>query len=88
MFGFATPHNRGVLFELTLKLYKMRNQTTTAPEATAQKSKLTIAFQDFNGVILAKISNLKDRETFAYGETKGQAQINALRNYRTKYQDI
>lgn len=66
----------------------MRNQTQTAPEAKAQKSKtqLTIAFHDFNGVVLAKISNLKDRETFAYGETKGQAQINALRNYRTKYQ--
>ena len=65
----------------------MRNSTQLAPEATAQKSKsnLTIAFQDFNGVFLAKISNLKDRETFAYGETKGQAQINALRNYKTKY---
>ena len=57
----------------------MQNKTTPT------KSKLTIAFQDFNGVFLAKISNLKDRETFAYGETKGQAQINALRNYRTKY---
>lgn len=68
----------------------MRNKTITAQPATAQKSKsnLTIAFQDFNGVILAKISNLKDRETFAYGKTKGQAQINALRNYRTKYQTI
>lgn len=68
----------------------MRNKTITAPEATAQKSKtqLTIAFQDFNGVFLAKISNLKDRETFAYGETKGLAQINALRNYRTKYQTV
>lgn len=63
----------------------MRNSTQTAQKATAPKSKLTIAFQDFNGVFLAKISNLKDRETFAYGETKGQAQINALRNYKTKY---
>ena len=63
----------------------MRKTTQTAQPATAQKSKLTIAFQDFNGVFLAKISNLKGKETFAYGETKGQAQINALRNYRTKY---
>ena len=64
----------------------MRNKTIKAP-ATAQKSKtkLTIAFQDFNGVFLAKISNLKGKETFAYGKNKGQAQINALRNYRTKY---
>lgn len=68
----------------------MRNQTQPAPAATAQKSKtrLTIAFQDFNGVFLAKISNLKGRETFAYGETKSQAQINALRNYRTKYETV
>ena len=67
----------------------MSNVTKTA-SATAQKSKsnLTIAFQDFNGVFLAKISNLKGKETFAYGETKGQAQINALRNYRTKYQSV
>ena len=67
----------------------MQNVTQTAP-ATVQKSnsKLTIAFQDFNGVFLAKISNLKDRETFAYGETKSQAQINALRNYRTKYETV
>ncbi|UJF29903.1 hypothetical protein L0B70_00475 [Kaistella sp. 97-N-M2] len=66
----------------------MRNKTITAKPATAQKSKLTIAFQDFNGVFLAKISNLKGRETFAYGETKNLAQINALRNYRTKYQTV
>lgn len=68
----------------------MRNKTITAQPATAQKSKsnLTIAFQDFNGVFLAKISNLKGRETFAYGETKSLAQINALRNYRTKYQTV
>ena len=65
----------------------MSNVTQTAQPATAQKSKsnLTIAFQDFNGVFLAKISNLKDKETFAYGETKAKAQMNAIQNYSLKY---
>ena len=65
----------------------MRNQTNPAP-ATEQKEKLTIAFQNFNGVFLAKISNLKGKETFAYGENKRRAQVNALQNYRTKYANI
>lgn len=58
----------------------MSNKTTNpTPE------KLTIAFQKFNGVFLAKISNLKGKETFAYGENKALAERNAIRNYNTKY---
>lgn len=66
----------------------MSNSTTLAP-ATKQKSNeaLVIAFQDFNGVFLAKISNQKGRETFAYGANKAMAEFNALQNYRTKYQN-
>lgn len=46
---------------------------------------VVVAFQKFNGVFLAKISNLLGKETFAYGENRKSAQINALRNYRLKY---
>lgn len=64
----------------------MRNTQTTAPAATEQKKEsLTIAFQEFNGVFLAKISNNKGKETFAYGANKCRAQLRALRNYRIKY---
>ena len=62
----------------------MLNQTTTASQPQ-NKETLTVAFQDFNGVILAKISNLKDKETFAYGENQELAQKNALKNYNRKY---
>lgn len=61
----------------------MRNKTITASQP--QTESVTIAFQDFNGVFLAKISNLKDKETFAYGETKESAQANAVKNYSIKY---
>ena len=61
----------------------MRNKTITAPQP--QTESVTIAFQDFNGVYLAKISNLKDKETFGYGETKESAQTNAVKNFRIKY---
>ena len=61
--------------------------TTVAPAAKTKKRKesLTIAFQKFNGVYLAKISDQKGKETFAYGARKCQAQLHALRNYRLKY---
>ena len=62
----------------------MLNTTNTAPQPQ-NKETITVAFQDFNGVILAKISNLKDKETFAYGETKAKAQMNAIQNYSLKY---
>lgn len=67
----------------------MPNQTK-APTSTAQQSKeaLVIAFQNFNGVFLAKISNKKDKETFAYGKTKGLAEQNAIRNYNQKYNTL
>lgn len=64
----------------------MLNVTQTAPAATEQKKEsLTIAFQQFNGVFLAKISDQKGQHTFAYGTRKCQAQLHALRNYRKKY---
>lgn len=64
----------------------MSNKLTAQP-GTEQKSNeaLVIAFQDFNGVFLAKISNSTGRETFAYGETKAKAQLNAIKNYNRKY---
>ena len=64
----------------------MRNPET-APAATTKTNdkSLFIVFQDFNGVFLAKISNSKDRETYAYGETKDLAQKNAIANYNLKY---
>lgn len=65
----------------------MRNKTITAPVAKRQTAKesLTIAFQKFEGVFLAKISDQKGNETFAYGARKCQAQLHAIRNYRLKY---
>lgn len=59
----------------------MQNVTTQKKTNEA----LVVAFQSFNGVFIAKISNKKDKETFAYGETKAVAQLNALRNYKRKY---
>lgn len=60
------------------------NTTTTNPVAQ-NNEELVVAFQDFNGVYLAKISNKKDKETHAFGETKDLAQKNALQNYNRKY---
>ena len=62
----------------------MQNKTITASQPQTKEA-LTVAFQNFNGVFLAKISNLKDKETFAYGETKAKAQMNAIQNYSLKY---
>ena len=65
----------------------MLNSTQAQPSTEKKNNKgLVVAFQDFNGVFLAKISNLKDRETHAFGATKAKAQQNALRNYRQKYE--
>ena len=65
----------------------MLNKTETAPVATEPRNaeSLTVAFQKFHGAFLAKISNLRGKETFAYGETKASAEHNALRNYHIKY---
>lgn len=57
-----------------------------APAKTRnRKGILTISFQKFGEVFLAKISDQKGRHTFAYGTRKCQAQLHALRNYRLKY---
>ena len=68
----------------------MLNTTQTAQPATEPRNRerLTVAFQNFNDVFLAKISNLKGRETYAFGPTTAIAQQNAMRNYRLKYFNI
>ena len=68
----------------------MRNRTEPAQPATEPRNRerLTVAFQNFNDVFLAKISNLKGKETYAFGATTAIAQQNAMRNYRLKYFNI
>ncbi|KFC19377.1 hypothetical protein [Chryseobacterium sp. FH1] len=61
----------------------MLNQTKQKP--VTKKDSLVVAFQDFNGVYLAKISNAKDKETHAFGATKCLAEQNAISNYNLKY---
>ncbi len=80
----------GFIWKLILNIHKMRNKTnpTAAVKTATISEKVVVAFQDFNGVILAKISNLKNRETYAYGETEAKAEKNALRNYQLKYQSL
>ena len=62
----------------------MLNTTTTASKPQNTET-LKVAFQKFNGVILAKISNLKDKETFGYGENQDLAEEKARINYDRKY---
>lgn len=65
----------------------MRNSTQPAPatEPKRNRESLTVAFQNFNDVFLAKISNLKGKETYAFGATTAIAEHNALQNYQMKY---
>ncbi len=64
----------------------MQNQTQAQPATEPRnRESLTVAFQNFNGVFLAKISNLKGRETHAFGATTALAEQNAMNNYRLKY---
>lgn len=65
----------------------MLNKLSWAQPATEPRNResLTVAFQNFNDVFLAKISNLKGKETYAFGATTAIAQQNAMRNYRLKY---
>lgn len=65
----------------------MSNKPTTAPAAKNRnrKATLTISFQKFGEVFLAKISDKFGNVTFAYGTRKCQAQLHAIRNYRKKY---
>lgn len=62
----------------------MSNVTQTASQPQ-NKETLTVAFLNFNGVILAKISNLKDKETFGYGENEDLAEKKARSNFQRKY---
>lgn len=62
----------------------MQNKTIKASQPQNKKT-LTVAFQDFNGVIRATISNLKNRETFAYGQNENLAEQKARQNYKRKY---
>ncbi|GEM_PF-2957219 len=59
--------------------------------ATAAKSNegLVVAFQDFNGVFIARITS-KDRarQTHGYGATKALAEYHALTNFRLKYASL
>ena len=69
----------------------MLNSTQTAQPATEPKrnrERLTVAFQNFNDVFLAKISNLKGKETYAFGATTAIAQQNAMKNYQLKYFNV
>lgn len=69
----------------------MSNKLSPAQPATEPKrnrESLTVAFQNFNDVFLAKISNLKGKETYAFGATTAIAQQNALSNYRLKYFNV
>lgn len=69
-----------------LNTLQMQNKTNPAYRAAAKiHEDLVVAFQEFNGVYLARISNLKDKETHAFGATKKRAEENAMRNFQTKY---
>lgn len=65
----------------------MQHKAILAPVANPENEKhgLAVHFQHFNGVFLAKISDRKGRETYAYGASKCKAEHNALRNYKIKY---
>lgn len=74
----------------------MRNQTKTQNRKTLNRKakalkkvtdseELYFTYQKFNGSFIAVISNLKDRQTHAYGKTKLIAGKNALDNFRIKY---
>ncbi len=64
---------------------KTLNRKTKALKSVTQSEELCITYQKFNGVFLAVISNLNDRQTHAYGRTKLIAGRNALDNFRLKY---
>ena len=87
--GFFVPSF--VVFKSKIfKTKNMSNKLSTAPAATepCNRESLTVAFLDFNGVYMAKISNRSDRETYAFGPTTAKAQLNAYRNYKTKYNQL
>ena len=62
----------------------MRNKHTNTVKKSNES--LVVAFQDFNGVFLARISNKsKSQQTHGVGHTKASAQINAIKLYKEKY---
>jgi hypothetical protein len=64
---------------------KTLNRKEKALKNVTESEELCITYQKFNGVYLAVISNLNDRQTHAYGRTKLVAGRNALDNFRLKY---
>lgn len=62
----------------------MQNKTITASQPQ-KKETLTVTFHKFNDVILAKISNLEDKETFGYGQNQTLAEEKARKNFKRKY---
>lgn len=60
---------------------KLENTVPTSNKA------LVVAFHDFNGVFLARITNKKqNQQTHGVGSTKALAQMNAIKHYKEKYQ--
>lgn len=72
---------------------KSKNRQTLNRKAKQLKKleeseEIFFAYQKFNGVFFAVATNLKDRQTHAYGRTKLIAGQNALENFRIKYQTM
>lgn len=64
---------------------KTLNRKTKALKKITDSEELIFSYSKFNGVFIALISNLKERQTHAYGRTKLIAGQNALENFRIKY---
>lgn len=69
---------------------KSKNRQTLNRKAKQLKKleeseEIFFAYQKFNGVFFSVATNLKDRQTHAYGRTKLIAGQNALENFRIKY---
>lgn len=72
---------------------KSKNRQTLNRKAKQLKKleeseEIFFAYQKFNDVFFAVATNLKDRQTHAYGRTKLIAGQNALENFRIKYQTM
>ncbi len=67
----------------------MHNQESKSATAAKSNEGLVVAFQDFNGVFIARITS-KDqtRQTHGYGATKALAECHALTNFRLKYASL
>lgn len=67
------------------KSKKSYSKDVTTLHKITESEELLVTYQEFHGSILAVITNLKDRQTHAYGRTKRIAYKNAIKNYRIKY---